>query len=160
MLKKLIIMLALLSTISFAVADDRFPRGVRNNNPGNIEQGNTWLGEARTCGDKRFECFESKAYGARALIKTLYTYYYKHDLWTIREMITRFAPPEENDTDAYVRYVSRYVLKHPDDFFESKLEILNVAIAIGAYENGGPQWFPLSVWVEAMEMLGERIAVN
>lgn len=83
----------------------RDPRGIRNNNPLNIEysKGNNWVGQ--TGSDGRFATFSAPAYGYRAALKTLKTYREKYGLKTLREMITRWAPPGENDTELYIRTV-------------------------------------------------------
>ncbi len=82
------------------------PRGIRNCNPLNIERTATqWQGMRPKQTDKRFCQFISMEYGYRAAFKTLFTYAKKHNLHTIREWITRWAPPSENDTAAYIRVV-------------------------------------------------------
>lgn len=92
------------------------PRGIRNNNPGNIERNpaNKWQGvmprermtpEQRA--EKRFEVFASPAWGIRALAALLINYYDRHGLNTINKIIGRWAPPVENDTGAYARAVAR-----------------------------------------------------
>lgn len=83
------------------------PRGVRNNNPGNIDRTNTiWLGEDRSAAalasEKRFCVFETPQASFRALAKTLLTYQRKHGLRTVRDMISRWAPSVENNTEAYI----------------------------------------------------------
>lgn len=57
-------------------------------------------------GDVEFFTFTSAIYGIRALARTLITYQDKHGLHTIRQIISRWAPPVENNTNAYVRSVS------------------------------------------------------
>ncbi|QQR68870.1 MAG: structural protein P5 [Alphaproteobacteria bacterium] len=85
----------------------RTPRGIRNNNPGNIRRnGDPWQGLAERQGDVEFFTFTSAIYGIRALARTLITYQDKHGLHTIRQIISRWAPPVENNTNAYVRSVS------------------------------------------------------
>ena len=74
-------------------------RGLRNNNPGNIDKGrDEWEGQELPGDDPRFCTFTSMAYGCRALIRTLMTYRMKHGLSTVREIINRWAPPVENNT--------------------------------------------------------------
>lgn len=91
------------------------PRGIRNNNPGNIERNATkWAGMATEQHDPRFVSFTSPEYGFRALAKTLLTYQSKHGLRTIEDMIGRWAPPNENDTGAYVAAVASAVGVEPD----------------------------------------------
>ena len=78
-------------------------RGLRNNNPLNIEKtrgGNPWQGEVVPSKDKRFAQFTTVAYGYRAAFKLLNNYQRNYGLDTIRKMIGRWAPSEENHTDA------------------------------------------------------------
>jgi len=94
------------------------PRGIRNNNPGNLREppdgGDQWLGERVTNDDQAFEEFDTPQYGIRALAKVLLSYYRKLGLCTIRTIITRFAPSTENDTERYISAVS-YRLGIPAD---------------------------------------------
>ena len=85
-------------------------RGLRNNNPLNIRHSkDQWQGAAETQTDKAFVQFKSMAYGYRAAWRTLHTYYKrlseqkKH--FTVENIISRWAPPTENDTKAYIRSV-------------------------------------------------------
>ncbi len=89
----------------------RLPRGIRNNNPGNIRRdGTPWQGLALDqSGDREFCVFADAVSGIRALARTLITYQDKHGLGTVREMIHRWAPPSENDTEVYVQQVARAV---------------------------------------------------
>lgn len=85
----------------------RTPRGIRNNNPGNIRASSiVWKGEVR--GDGVFESFESPEMGIRAMGKLIATYRKKYGLTTIRGIITRWAPPTENDTANYIDRVSNW----------------------------------------------------
>lgn len=84
------------------------PRGVHNNNPLNlrISSANNWKGELSVNTDGAFEQFETAAWGFRAAAKTIITYQTKYGLDTINDIIYRFAPPTENNTDNYVAFVS------------------------------------------------------
>ena len=83
-------------------------RGLRNNNPLNIVKSlyNTWQGEIKPSRDKNFCQFETMAYGCRAALKLLRTYYEKHRCCTISRIIRRWAPETENNVQAYIRNVS------------------------------------------------------
>lgn len=84
-------------------------RGLRNNNPGNIRiDGTRWQGEVVPSQDKVFKQFESMAYGYRAMFVLLDTYQKKYGLRTIRQMIGRYAPPNENHTGIYVDKVAEW----------------------------------------------------
>ena len=85
-------------------------RGLRNNNPLNIRcSADQWQGMATTQTDKSFVQFETMGYGYRAAWKTLDTYclrFRRERLpYNVRNIIARWAPPVENDTEAYVRSV-------------------------------------------------------
>ena len=89
---------------------NNLPRGLRNNNPGNIRiNGDLFQGEVRPSKDKSFKQFTTMAYGYRAMFKILSNYFKNYKLDTIRKMITRWAPPEDNNhTEAYIKAVSDY----------------------------------------------------
>ncbi len=84
------------------------PRGIRNNNPGNIRRnGDPWQGLAKDQADREFFTFKSAVYGIRALARLLITYQDKYGLCTIETIIARWAPTVENDTKAYIQSVAR-----------------------------------------------------
>lgn len=84
------------------------PRGIRNNNPLNIRRGGSqWQGLRREQGDASFCQFQTMAYGWRAAFVLLTrTYYHKYRLYTIESVIKRWAPPNENQTKAYIDTVA------------------------------------------------------
>lgn len=83
------------------------PRGLRNNNPGNIRQNSIrYSGEIQPSKDAAFKQFQSMAYGYRAMFVVLHTYARKHGIDTIERMISRYAPANENHTQAYIDTVS------------------------------------------------------
>ena len=82
-------------------------RGLRNNNPLNIRRSATrWQGAREEQKDKSFVQFKSMAYGYRAAWKILQSYYERFCMdgkpFTVRNIISRWAPPNENDTEAYI----------------------------------------------------------
>jgi hypothetical protein len=86
------------------------PRGIRANNPGNIDRNpaNKWQGlAADQSSDSRFCVFTDPTWGIRALAVTLTSYQDKYGIRTIKDIIGRWAPGHENDTDAYVRMVAQ-----------------------------------------------------
>ena len=83
-------------------------RAVRNNNPGNLRYtGTPWQGLASPESDGEFCVFRNPYYGIRAMARVLLTYYRHHGINTIRGVIERWAPPGENDTEAYIQAVTR-----------------------------------------------------
>jgi hypothetical protein len=81
-------------------------RGLRNNNPGNIRRGGCKKYVGQIGDDGTFIKFSNIVYGLRALIKILNTYYYVHNLRTVYDIISRWAPDNENNTSAYARRVA------------------------------------------------------
>ena len=85
-------------------------RGIRNNNPLNIRHSaDQWQGARAQQTDPSFVQFESMAYGYRAAWKVLETYwkhFTSHGIaYNVRNIISRWAPPKENDTENYIRTV-------------------------------------------------------
>lgn len=84
----------------------RLPRGIRNNNPGNIRKSPTkWRGEVEGV-DDAFETFATPEMGIRAMCRILLTYSRRYGLTSVRDIIERWAPPIENDADSYVMTVA------------------------------------------------------
>ena len=78
-------------------------RGLKNCNPGNIRLSPTkYMGEVTPSRDTAFKQFETMAWGYRAIFVLLASYR-RGGFLTIRQMITRYAPPVENKTDVYIQ---------------------------------------------------------
>ena len=92
-------------------------RGIRNNNPLNVRRSkDKWQGMSAQQTDSQFCQFETMAWGWRAAFVLLTrTYYHTHRLYTIRGIVTKWAPPGENNTKAYVENVSRLTGIQPDE---------------------------------------------
>jgi hypothetical protein len=93
------------------------PRGIRNHNPLNIRRSkDQWKGMAEVQTDRAFVQFKSLEYGWRAAFVLLTrTYYNTYRLFTIRAIISRWAPPNENNTKRYIENVSRFTGIGPDE---------------------------------------------
>ncbi|CDM42403.1 structural protein [Ectopseudomonas oleovorans] len=89
------------------------PRGIRNNNPGNIDYNprNNWQGQLPRDVkiEPRFACFDTAFNGIRALAKLLVNYRKIHGLRTVEGLISRWAPSNENDTKAYAHAVAAHL---------------------------------------------------
>lgn len=133
------------------------PRGIRNNNPGNIRWGDDWQGlfpeYQRT--DKSFCQFKTPEYGIRAMIIILRNYQRKYGLNTVAKIISRWAPPNENDTQAYIGSVAKSVGVTPEqkiDVTDSRI-MIPLLQAIIQHENG-QQPYAFSVFVGALALAG------
>lgn len=121
------------------------PRGIRNNNPLNIRKGNNWQGERSPQSDKEFEQFESMTMGVRAGLKILRNYITGYDghhqpMDTIEKIITRWAPPSENNTRKYIERVSALTGIHPRQtlWFNRRRDIIAIVDAMIRVECGQP----------------------
>jgi hypothetical protein len=121
------------------------PRGLRNFNPGNLRVGEPWRGLAEVCemdddqlAETDFCVFISPIYGIRALAKLLIGYQKRHNLYTVRGIIDRYAPPVENDTGSYVANVAdcMAVGRHEHIDLSDPLTLHLMIDAIITHENG------------------------
>ena len=115
------------------------PRGVRNHNPGNLRKSqDPWQGLAAQQPDKEFFTFKEPKWGVRAIARTLITYQDRHNRNTIRELISRWAPPNENNTEVYVKLVAKAVGVSADEVVDlQRYEVLEPLVkAIIKHENG------------------------
>jgi len=91
-------------------------RGISNNNPGNIEVGAPWQGLASPDSDGRFCVFKSPTWGIRAIARVVVAYQDRHDIMNISGIISRWAPPSDNnDTDSYINHAAVKVGVGRDD---------------------------------------------
>jgi len=91
-----------------ALANSKWPLGVRNNNPGNIRYNaaNKWVGQ--TGSNAGYATFSDPAYGVRAMFSLFRTYINKHGLDTISKFGARWAPASENNTAAWASNVALF----------------------------------------------------
>ena len=148
-----------------ASTDPTRARGYRNKNPGNIDYNpaNKWQGQiGKEAGpDGRFAVFSSHEYGIRALAALLTTYYDRHGLRSIQQIINRWAPPKENLTSGYVRHVSELTGHDPDaDLDLHRYEDMRgLVVAIITHELGG-QPYAARVIDEGLRLAGLRKSAN
>jgi len=111
-------------------------RGLRNNNPGNIRRGEAWQGMAPVQSDAEFVTFESPVWGIRAMNRILSTYYHTYGLKTVRDIISRWAPPAENDTPSYINAVANDMGVSPTATLRLPEQAPALTAAIIHHENG------------------------
>jgi len=113
-------------------------RGERNNNPGNVRHvvGVTWQGQCATQTDDAFVQFTDAVYGIRAISRIMKSYE-RQGLNTIAEAIDRWAPPNENNSEAYVNDVCTQCGVQPDDHVDFAAIMPQLVKAIIHHENGG-----------------------
>lgn len=139
------------------------PRGIRNNNPGNIRlSATTWMGQQSAQDDPDFVQFTTPLYGLRALMKTLLTYYEKYGLDTVESIINRYAPPNENATDHYIWQVAKALNVSRTGIINvrNRQTLIALARAIVCHENGpppagrSPGWYLSSLYDQAAALNG------
>jgi hypothetical protein len=129
------------------------PRGIRNNNPGNIEKGkDKWQGLVLKLEEKdpRFCEFKDPTWGIRALARVLISYQDKHRINTIMGIINRWAPGHENDTPAYINAVCAATRCGPTEQLDlHRYEALcPIVEAIIRHENGRGPKSTLNSWYD------------
>lgn len=146
------------------------PRGIRNYNPGNIRHvpGTRWQGMAATQQDPQFVQYLNPRWGIRAMARVLITYQDKRlatngsRIDTVREIIERWAPPTENNTDAYVISVARALGLDPDvasvDVYDFDIMRALVTVII-RHENGlgplpGGRWYGDTIIADGLTLAG------
>ena len=114
-------------------------RGERNNNPCNIRISNApWLGKANPSQDPAFEQFDEVQHGIRAAANLFLSYHKLYGLSTVTQLISRWAPSNENDTDSYVADVcSRMGVGAGDSLDLTDTSVLSSLVsAVIWHENG------------------------
>lgn len=123
------------------------PRGIRSNNPGNIEYPKVgkngklsrtlYVGESKG-EDSRFSYFDTIVNGVRAVYMNLLHGIFNHHTDSIWEMISVWAPKGENDVTAYVVHVCRLTGLSAMQTIEPTINMLGPIVhAICVHENGG-----------------------
>ena len=121
-------------------------RNMRNRNPGNMRHGPKWLGLAADQSDSEFSTFVDFVHGYRGLVINLRNQFRLYGLMTVRGIISKFAPSNENDTESYVDKVSKAMRVSPDAplDMESRYVLESMAKAITRHEGSillsGDSW--------------------
>lgn len=113
------------------------PRGIRNNNPGNIRTlpaSRAWRGQIGDDGGG-YGVYDRPENGVRALGKQLLKYA-AEGLNTVAAIINRWAPPVENATAAYVSAVARALSVGVNEPIDVHARLPELAAAIIRHENG------------------------
>jgi hypothetical protein len=116
----------------------RVPRGIRNNNPGNIEDGPFARSQPGYKGsDGRFAIYETPEAGTAAKTALLGSYGRK-GINTVEGVVNRWAPPSENDSNSYAQFVSQKLgvdPRAPLDMNDPRV-LSELSSAIAQRENG------------------------
>jgi hypothetical protein len=150
--------------------NNTLPRGLRNNNPGNLvftstnwegkipySQNKDWSGQPSNV-IRHFEQFKELRYGIRALMRDIYNDYTNKNKKTVVAIINEFAPNFENNTQAYINQVVSSIgsneIKELDE-----TTLIKLCKAIIKVENGNSYstYVTDSDYKEALAILGLRL---
>ena len=90
------------------------PRGIRNNNPGNLNFAHQKGAVLEPGPNARFARFPTPEAGLAALRDQLRLYIVRDGIDTVTGIISKWAPPNENATASYIRAVCRFMCVGPD----------------------------------------------
>jgi len=128
--------------------DPTAPRGIRNNNPGNLKKsGVAWDGAVPSA-DPSFEAFGSPVAGIRALALNAYHMQQKDGAQTVGDLISKWAPASDNnDTQAYIADVSKQMGINPSTpvDLQDPTQLTALTNAIITHENGKNPYSPQQV---------------
>lgn len=130
------------------------PRGIRNNNPGNLKKnGIPWKGLAadRYQTDPVFYVYTAPHWGIRAMGRDLTTDYNRDGQTTIKALISEYAPGSENNTNAYINAVSKELSIPPEAVLDLERDLPALVAAIIRHENG-QQPYSLQYIAEALAL--------
>ncbi len=125
-------------------------RNYRNNNLGNLvfaNQEGAALEAPNAKGEQRFARFNTPEEGIRALANQVSSYYNGtsaaagyQKLQTVSSIISKWAPPKENNTNQYIDNVSKYLGVSPNEKIDvSNPEVMTQLVrAIATKEGGNP----------------------
>lgn len=131
-------------------------RGYRNNNPLNIRYNpaNNWQGQTGHDADG-FAQFSTPVYGYRAAGKILLSYQ-NRGLDSVRKMISTWAPPTENPTDAYINMVARDMGVNPDapvNLTTNPVLFAKMLVSMTKMESGA------NVFADSLAISGVKLAI-
>ena len=108
---------------------------IAKNNIFNIRAGRAqWLGMTGT--RKGFVEFDTQEHGIRAWLVLMRTYRKAYGCRTIRQIVSKFAPPSENQTERYIRYCCQVVMISDTKNINKDIEYCMLGVAMARMETG------------------------
>lgn len=139
-------------------SDPKAPRGIRNNNPGNLQQSDVqWEGKTAST-DPRYESFATPEAGIRALALNA-QHLQANGAQTVTDLISKWAPASENGqakTQAYIGAVAQAMGVSPTDNvnLQDPATLTAFTNAVIAHENGANPYRPEQVQAGVSAALG------
>ena len=108
---------------------------IAKNNIFNIRAGQAqWLGMTGT--RRGFVEFDTREHGIRAWLVLMRNYRRRYGCRTIRQIVTRFAPPSENNTERYIRYCCQVVVVKDSEAIGQDIMYAMLGVAMARMETG------------------------
>ena len=108
---------------------------IAKNNIFNIRAGRAqWLGMTGT--RKGFVEFDTQEHGIRAWLILMRTYRKAYGCRTIRQIVSKFAPPTENQTERYIRYCCQTVVLGDNADIGQDIMYAMLGVAMARMETG------------------------
>ena len=108
-------------------------RMIAKNNIFNIRAGGAkWIGMTGT--RKGFVEFDNREHAIRAWLVLMRTYRRRYGCKTIRTIVARFAPPNENNTEGYIAYCCRVTGLAADEELATSHAYGHLAVAMAKME--------------------------
>ncbi len=136
------------------------PRGIRNNNPGNLCKNHIhWNGLAHLQDDPDFIIFTDPLSGLIALMTTIVQYGDLNNLNTIEELALRWAPLDNKEADSYIKMITDHMMIPPNQpvHLKNHSVLIKFTQAIILQENGSPiehmdnYWYSDELYHQAAE---------
>ena len=108
---------------------------IAKNNIFNIRAGQAqWLGMTGT--RKGFVEFDTQEHGIRAWLVLMRNYRRRYGCRTIRQIVTRYAPPSENNTERYIQYCCQTVVLGDREPIDQDIMYAMLGVAMARMETG------------------------
>lgn len=129
---------------------------IGKNNPFNVRasKNNKWQGQSGS--RNGFACFVTPELGIRAAIIIVMRSYRAFKICTIQDIIKRFAPFSENDTDSYIKTVVRLTQIAPLRVLDSQDQYARVLHAMSIVEGNEVPYFNI---LEVMKMYNLTMSI-
>ena len=98
------------------------------------KSGAKWLGQEGAT--KGFVDFSNPDLCIRAWCKLMATYRFRYGVKTISGIVKRFAPPNENNTDSYIRFCCQRLAMQPTTKLTTVMDYARLASAMAKMETG------------------------
>jgi hypothetical protein len=129
------------------------PRSVRNHNPTNLRYISRNPFNGQIGNDGGYGIYETDALGVRAAFLNLWNYF-TSGTNTIRTIVSKWAPSNENPTQAYINFLAQWVKVSPDQPLQYSTHAVAIIQGLARFETGFEAW-PLSFFKQGYQDAGK-----